>query len=194
MCSPTGVLALLFWLLTVSPVAAREFPSVIHGDAAMHVHSFGAVFEIESDATQVRLSRSLVATAGKGTAFELYAPLLDDDSKMLHVTRGSLVLIEEWSDRAETVAAGERFFYGAIHPARSVDEADRVRRPEIRTIAAATKLEDAYTQWQHQEAHPGFQLSDSVMTRQQEYLSSLKIDIIDLNRALSSFIRRLLFR
>ena len=184
------------WLLLASPAAALAPPPLIHGDAAVQMNAFGAVFEAVSDLVQVRLNSSLVATAAKGAAFEVYPPLFGDSKEILHVTRGTVVLIDERSDRAETIAAGGRVTYEAA-AARSAQPdvviADPARLPEAHAIAAPAELEDATTQWQLQEGRQGFLLSDSVMTRQQEYLASLKIDIIDLNRVLASFIRRLLF-
>ena len=190
-----GLGAACLWLLLALPAAARELPPVIHGDAAVQMNAFGAVFEVASDLVQVRLNSSLVATAAKGAAFEIYPPLLGGSSEMLHVTRGSVVLIDERSDRAATIAAGGRLTYAAAVAPSVQPEivADLATPAEAHAIAPPAELEDATTRWQLQEGRQGFLLSDSVMTRQQEYLSSLKIDIVDLNRILASFIRRLLF-
>lgn len=190
-----ALLGAFLWLPAASPACARELPPVIHGVAAVQANMFGAVFEVESATCQIRLNRSLVATATQGAAFEVYAPLLGDDgSEMLHVTRGSLILIDEARDRAERLAPGGRVAYRAA-PAAPADQGTGLAGlPEALRFSAATQLEDAYTQWQQQESRQGFLMSDSIMTRQQEYLASLKIDIRDLNHALASFIRRLLFR
>jgi hypothetical protein len=182
--------SLLVGLCSAMPIAVTAAPEVIHGEASASTNAFGAVYEIESDVGQIRLSPSLVATAAKGTVLEVYAPIFGDDTGFIRVTRGNVALIDERSDRAQTIATGGRIAYDTT-PAPIAGENGPVESP---AIAAPRELEEATTQWQLLESRQGFVLSDSVMTRQQEYLASLKVDITDLNRVLASFVRRLLFR
>ena len=188
-----GFCASLPILLAVPPAVSGEPPQLIYGNATMTGIAFGYAVEPVSDLVQLRLNATLVASAAQGAAFEVYAPILANGVEILHVRRGSVVVIDE-RGAAAAVSAGSRLSYPVTAMrAAQPDDAEKSSISGTATLAASTPIEDAYRQWQLQEGRQGFLLSDSVMTRQQEYLSSLKIDIVDLNRAVASFIRRLLF-
>lgn len=92
-------------------LAALEPPRVLLGDAHLRSTPLGVVVEMGSEFTQIRLSPSLVATAGKGTLFEIHSPLIGGATGVLQVIRGELILIDEQRDHAMALPAGGQISY-----------------------------------------------------------------------------------
>lgn len=175
-----GLMALPCLFMAFS-VAAVELPQIIHGQAAISENGSGQVFVVESGLCQLRVNETLVAAATKGTVFEIYPPLLANGRNTLHVLRGNVVVIDEATNRAGRVSEGGRLLFSA---------GGKVSK----TTEYAIPLDHAQEQWQQQERQQSFMTSDYIMVRQQEYLSSLVVNVVDLNVMIGRFILQLVPR
>lgn len=125
---------------------------------------------------QIELQPGWVVAAQRGTQFAIAVADPARQLTMLHVQRGTVTLVGLQTNALAQLPVGS---YG-ITPA-GLDVNFRSASP----AATGASGEDT------EPLTPGYRMSDAIMTQQQKYLDSLKVDIRDINSGLASIIRGL---
>jgi len=134
------------------------------------------VVTVDTAWLQIELQPGWVVAAQRGTQFAIAVTDPVRQLTVLRVQRGTMTLIGLQTNALVRLPIGS---YG-ITPA-GLDSNFHDASPAVNSAPD----EDA------EPLTPGYRMSDAVMTQQQKYLDSLKVDIRDINRGLASIIRGL---
>lgn len=169
----------LLMLCAVPAQAEDVFPRVLFPAGQSLSVEAGDVVTVEGALMQVELRQGLIASAQRGTRFSIAKGGLFSQSTQLNVVQGTLTLADIRTNDVAQLPAGNYVIGAAGLSIKSGDASpDRNK----------TTADDT-------ETHaPGYRLADAVMTQQQKYLDSLKVDVQDINKILASIIRGLVPR
>jgi hypothetical protein len=164
--------AVLLMLCAVSAGAADTLPRVVFPPGYALPEG---VVTVEGALTQVEVRQGQIVSAQRGDQFSMATAGLLSDAIHLNVLRGILTLVDVETNAITQLPPGS---YVIAATGVSLKPGDGSSIPGGDTEALA----------------PGYRLSDAVMTQQQKYLDSLKVDIRDINHVLASIIRGLVPR
>ncbi|KAF0162703.1 MAG: hypothetical protein FD157_3812 [Rhodocyclaceae bacterium] len=171
--------ALVVVLLLLGRTSARAddvLPRVVFPPGyGMPLQADGVV-TVDTAWLQLELQPGWVVAAQRGTQFAIVAADPARQLIALRVQRGTMTLVGLQTNALAQLPIGS---YG-ITPA-GLDVNFRGASP----AATGAPGEDT------EPLAPGYRMSDAVMTQQQKYLDSLKVDIRDINSGLASIIRGL---
>jgi hypothetical protein len=171
-------LAFLVLLSCALPAAAgEEFPRVVFPDGHVLSADPNGMVTVENSLVQIELSRGKIASAQRGTQFAISNSEPSAGVVQLRVQRGTIILVDVQSNTLAQIPPGSY----RIHP-------EGIEAVGPFTVRGGAEADDA------EVSTPSYRLSDAVMTQQQKYLDSLKVDIRDINKALASIIRSLVPR
>ncbi len=165
------------------PARAHEVV-VIHGQADIAATARGLVdadIRVASALLQIELGPGLVVSAGQGARFALMRVDGNEARHVVIVLAEPVLAVNLALNQARTLATGSHVLQAAAAAPGSTEAGDWAV-----TVAAADARRRIGP------AGTDVLLGDGVMVRQQAYLDSLRIDVLPLNRAIASFIRRLL--
>jgi hypothetical protein len=164
-------LILLFQALMPLPGVAGDFsPTILFPPGQAWPTNASDAVTVEGALLQIELRPGQVISAQKGARLSL-VQVGGSDNLELGVLQGSVIWLDMATNTISPLLPGTY----AIAPAGLV-ERGRIPRDEPDTLA------------------PGYRLADAVMTQQQKYLDSLKVDVRDINHFLASIIRGLVPR
>jgi hypothetical protein len=169
----TVILAMAAMFLPGEAGATGEFPKVLHGNSqdirwtqdAFFVHSGQPLL-------QLQLAPGLVVSMGKGTLMRFSALDIDAASYVLTIDNGFVLVTIPGTDRVYTLREGYYPVTLAPGAAQTFDARD---------VTMPTLADPGIQQ--------GFLLGDMVLTQQDLYIASLRINISMINTALVSVIR-----
>jgi hypothetical protein len=165
----------------VLPARADGFPRVIFPEGhALAADAAGAV-SVDVALLQIELRSGLVLSATRGTRLALASAGDAESEGELNVAGGSITIIDLRDNAVLRVPPGN------------------YRLAPISTdaglaIAALPMAQSGQIAADADVLTPGYRLSDAIMTQQQKYIDSLKIDVKDINKMLASIIRGLVPR
>ena len=175
-----ALLASVLFMLCIVPAQAEDaFPRVLFPAGQILPGEAEYVVTVEGALMQVELRPGLIASAQRGTQFSLAKAGIFRQSTQLNVVRGTLTLADIQTNAITQLPPGSYVINAAEITLKS-DDAGSDRN------SAASEEPETLT--------PGYRLSDAVMTQQQKYLDSLKVDVRDINKVLASIIRGLVPR
>lgn len=165
-------LLLLSRVLIPLPVAAADFsPQVLFPAGQSLPAAADGVITVEGPLLQIELRPGQVISAQNGARLSLAkAGAIGSDIELV-VLHGSVTWLDVTTNTISPLLPGTY----TMAPTGLV-ERGRFPRDEADTLA------------------PGYRLADAIMTQQQKYLDSLKVDVRDINHFLASIIRGLVPR
>lgn len=134
---------------------------------------------------QVELLPGLIVSAPHGTQFSIATTDGEFRASGLTVLRGTLTALDLQSNVVMQLPPGRYVVASSPGIAAAISAA-----PDETALPSGTQAAHAATD----TLSPGYRLSDAVMTQQQKYLDSLKVDVRDINNILASIIRGLVPR
>lgn len=159
--------------------SAEEAPRLLFASDGGQFPVVGAPVAVDARLVQVSLAANLVLAAGEGANFLIEeAPGGPAGTHILGVGRGPVLLIDTARQRMERLGRGS-YLVGA----------GRGSEPAALQGLGNRSPGDDSPAHRDLELRQGFQLGDAIMTRQQAYLDSIRIDVRDINRAFSSLLR-----
>ncbi len=168
------------FLFNVQPLsAAEQFPRVVYPQGHVLAVDSDAAVVVDVALLQIELSPGLYLSAPRGTRFAAGTWGNASPDQRLQVVGGDLTVLNLQSNAVAVLPPGHY----------------RIAQGTGRSTISAIPAPDASPLASTRESiSPDYRLSDVVMTQQQKYLDSLKIDVRDLNKALASIIRGLVPR
>lgn len=171
------VAPLVLLLALIAPVVqAEDYPRVVFPQGHALVADAGGAVTVGVPLLQIELRPGWVLAATRGTRFAL-ADAGEDAGLDVQVAGGELTMLNLHDNALLRIPKGSYRLAAAGGHGVSI-------RPQTDDEATPLPAEAG-------TLSPGYRLSDAVMTQQQKYLDSLKIDVRDLNKALASLIRGL---
>jgi hypothetical protein len=173
-------LILLISLCTL-PSRAENFPRVIFPEGHALTADAAGTVSVDVALLQIELRAGLVLAAERGTRFALAG---NGDARAGHELRiigGTLTVLDLHDNAVLRVPPGS---YSLAPTAGNAGLA----------IAPLQAAQTGQVATDADALSPGYRLSDAIMTQQQKYLDSLKIDVRDINSVLASLIRALVPR
>lgn len=169
----------LLMLCVVPARAADAVPRVLFPAGQTLPVEAESVVTVEGALMQVELRQGLILSAQRGTQFSIAKAGLVSNAMQLNVLRGTLTLADIQTNAVTRLPLGSYAISPtgiSVHPGDASPNRNDATGAETETLA------------------PGYRLSDAVMTQQQKYLDSLKVDVRDINHILASIIRGLVPR
>lgn len=170
--------ALSVWADDALPRVAFPSGQTLPMNAAGHV-------TVRTALLQVELLPGLILSAPRGTQFSLAATNGEFGASGLTVLRGTLTALDLQSNAIMQLPPGRYLLASSPGATTAISAA-----PDATTLASGARDAQPATD----TLTPGYRLSDAVMTQQQKYLDSLKVDVRDINNILASIIRGLVPR
>lgn len=169
-------------LLTCSlPSRAADYPRVVFPAGHVLPAVGDATADVDVALLQVELRPGLILSATRGTRFALASRSDNSPDQELRIDGSPLTIIDLPSNSVVIVPPGR--YRLALAPGVS---SPLVAPPPTSDVSPDALDTSALS--------PGYRLSDAIMTQQQKYLDSLKIDVRDINNFLASIIRSLVPR
>lgn len=171
--------ALAAFLLLLGHTSARAdevLPRVVFPPGYEIPLQADGVVTVDTAWLQIELQPGWVVAAQRGTQFAIAVTDPARQLTLLRVQRGTMVLIGLQTNALAQLPIGS---YG-ITPAGLDSNFHDASPGAMRAPGEDTE-----------PLAPGYRMSDAVMTQQQKYLDSLKVDIRDINSGLASIIRGL---
>ncbi len=175
----TFLLSILLALGALSATAADISPRIVFPAGQDWPSPADGMITVEGPLLQFELHPGQVISATRATRFSLAKNGSESDAVELNVVQGAVTWVDLDANAISHLPPG-RYVLAPAGPGVKVLDATAGRamipREETETLA------------------PGYKLADSIMTQQQKYLDTLKVDVRDLNHFLASIIRGLVPR
>lgn len=163
------------------PARAENFPRVIFPEGHGLTADAAGAITVDVALLQIELRPGLVLAAERGTRFTLADTGDARAGHELRIIGGTLTILDLHDNVVLRVPPGSY----SLAPAAA--NAGLAIAP-LPAAQASQLAADADV------LSPGYRLSDAIMTQQQKYLDSLKLDVRDINNVLASLIRALVPR
>jgi hypothetical protein len=175
-------LAATYLLFVAGASGAAEYPRVLFPSGQAPVPDGSGMLAVDEAMLQIEIQPGVVVSAERGTRL-LARPVGGSPGVLdLYIEHGSPTVIDTRTNAMVRVPPG-RYRIDALHDSMAM-------------LGAGTAPNDGagFLPGANDGLSPGYRLSDSIMTQQQKYLDSLKIDVRDINNVLASIIRSLVPR